>query len=93
MPWLEPNQSRSFHIVFRYLGRRYRRSLKTRDGREAELLAARVEGNLRLIERGRIVVPDDVDRGLLFATTLAALVFGLGVSAATATSAFCWRLI
>lgn len=61
MPWLEPDRSGSYHIAFRFNGRRYRRSLKTHDAREAELLVARVEDNLRLIERGRIVVPGDVD--------------------------------
>jgi integrase len=61
MPWLEPDQSGSFHVAFRFNGRRFRRSLKTSDRREAERLAARVEDNIRLIERGRIVVPSDVD--------------------------------
>lgn len=61
MPWLEPNQSGSFHIAFRFLGRRYRRTLKTSDRREADRLLARVEDNLCLVERGRIVIPNDVD--------------------------------
>src|SRR4051812_42200507 len=63
MPWLEPDQSGSYHIAFRFQGRRYRRTLKTSDHREAERLLARVEDNLRLIERGRIAVPSDVDVG------------------------------
>lgn len=61
MPWLIPNDSGSYHVAFRYLGRKYRRTLRTGDRREAECLLARVEDNLRLIERGRIVIPSDVD--------------------------------
>jgi hypothetical protein len=45
MPWLESDPSGSFHIAFRFLGRRYRRTLKTSDRREAERLVARVEDN------------------------------------------------
>jgi hypothetical protein len=61
MPWLEPDQAGSLHIAFRFLGGRYRRSLKTSDHREAERLVARIEDNINLINRGRIVIPSDVD--------------------------------
>ena len=40
MPWIEQDPSGFFHFAFRFQGRRFRRSLKTRNRREAELLSA-----------------------------------------------------
>jgi integrase len=53
-----------YRIRFRYGGRHFMRSLKTKDAREADALRARADENLRLIERGRLELPDGADVGL-----------------------------
>ena len=53
-----------FRVRFRYGGRQFQRSLKTKDRREAASVLGRVEETLRLIERGNIDVPPNVDTGL-----------------------------
>lgn len=56
-------RSGRFLVVFRYCGRQFQRTLKTASRRQAQAAAARVEDTIRLIEQGRIEVPDDVDPG------------------------------
>ena len=53
-----------YRIRFRYAGRSYQRSLKTKNRREANSILGRVEETMRLIERGQIDVPWDADPGL-----------------------------
>src|SRR5437773_2142166 len=54
-------RSDRFRIVFRVGGKKLNASLKTTDHREAEGCLARLEENLRLMERGRLVPPPDAD--------------------------------
>ena len=54
-------RSDRFRIVFRVGGKKLHASLKTTDQREAEGCLARLEENLRLMERGRLVPPPDAD--------------------------------
>ena len=61
MAWLELDPSGRYHVAFRVGTTRFKRSLKTRDKREAEFLASRLEENITLVERGRLVVPDGAD--------------------------------
>jgi integrase len=62
MAWLEEDpQYGTFKVAFRFGGRRYKRRLDTKDRAEADRLAARLEENIRLVERGRLELPDDVD--------------------------------
>ncbi len=61
MPWLELDPSGFYHVAFRFQKRRYHRSLKTRSRREAEILTARLEENIRLLERGRLSLPANGD--------------------------------
>lgn len=63
MPWLE-RRGRKFRIKFRYAGKNHSVPVKTDDEREAEGLLGRFEENLRLLERGRLELPDDADLGL-----------------------------
>src|SRR4051794_23462864 len=51
----------NFRLVFRYGGKRFRRSLETSDGVAAKSALARVEDNLRRIELGLLDVPIDAD--------------------------------
>jgi hypothetical protein len=55
-------RSDRFRIVFRVGGKKLHASLKTTDQREAEGCLARLEENLRLMERGRLVPPPDAGR-------------------------------
>jgi len=51
----------SLHVVFRFGGRRFSRSLKTSVRRQAEGALARLIENLSLVERGRLIVPMGAD--------------------------------
>ncbi|MDB4614552.1 site-specific integrase [bacterium] len=61
MASLQLDPSGNFHVKFRFGGKQFRRSLKTKFRRKAEAAASHVEENIRLIEAGRIELPDDVD--------------------------------
>ncbi len=63
MAWLE-RRSQRYRIVFRYGGEKFQHPLKTEDRREAEGCLARLEENLRLLERGRLEFPPDADLGI-----------------------------
>jgi len=51
----------SFRVVFRYAGQKYSRSLRTRNEKAANASLARLEDNLRRVQLGTLVPPDDVD--------------------------------
>jgi hypothetical protein len=53
-----------YRIRFRYGGKPFKRSIKTKDKTEAEGVAARVEETIRLLERGRLELPEGVDAGV-----------------------------
>src|SRR6516165_12363452 len=53
--------SGQFRIRFRYGGLSFKRSLKTSDPDDANAALVRLKENLRLVERGRLVVPPDAD--------------------------------
>lgn len=55
------DKSPNYSIRFRYQGRNINRSLGTRDKRKASGIRSRVEETIRLIERGRIEIPANVD--------------------------------
>jgi integrase len=62
MAWLEEDpRYGTFKVAFRFGGKRYKRALDTRDRNEADRLAGRLEENIKLVERGRLPLPDDVD--------------------------------
>ena len=54
-------RSRRFRLIFRHGGIKYHHSLGTRDRREAEACLARLEENLRLLDRGRLIPPPGAD--------------------------------
>jgi integrase len=60
MASLETRSGR-YRIAFRHGGRKFHYSLKTADRKEAEGSLARLEENLRLLERGRLQPPPDAD--------------------------------
>lgn len=54
-------RSGRYRIIFRYAGIKFHHALKTDDSREVESCLARLEENLRLVERGRLEVPPGID--------------------------------
>ncbi|MFO0806595.1 MAG: tyrosine-type recombinase/integrase [Gemmataceae bacterium] len=63
MAWIE-QRGAAFRIKFRFSGRNLSVALKTDDETEAQGLLARFEENLRLLNRGRLVLPPAADVGL-----------------------------
>ncbi|MEZ6059129.1 MAG: hypothetical protein R3C19_02085 [Planctomycetaceae bacterium] len=61
MASIQQDRSGNYHIAFRFGGKRYKRSLKTKHNRKADAAACHVEENIRLIGAGRLELPDDVD--------------------------------
>ncbi|MCI0332110.1 MAG: site-specific integrase, partial [Planctomycetes bacterium] len=62
MAWLEQHPiSGTYQLNFRLGGAKFKRSLKTSDEREAATRQARVEENIRLVEAGRLVLPEHGD--------------------------------
>jgi hypothetical protein len=63
MAWLEQRGDK-FRIAFRFRGEKFRVNLKATEPKEADGCLARLEENLRLVERGRLDVPPGADLGL-----------------------------
>ncbi len=63
MASLERRGSR-FRIIFRLGGRKHFVSVNAADSKDADACRVRLEDNLRLVERGRLTVPDGADVGL-----------------------------
>jgi integrase len=61
MPWLEQTPSGVYHIAFRFDGQKFKKSLRTTDRHTANARLHRVDENARLLESGRLVVPDGAD--------------------------------
>jgi hypothetical protein len=61
MPWLEQRPNGQDHVSFRFRGRKLKKSLRTKDVRTAEARLHQLEENIRLLEKGRIELPDDAD--------------------------------
>lgn len=55
------DESGFFRARFRFRGKSYKRSLKTRDPRAARSAIARIDETIRLIECGRFIVPKDAN--------------------------------
>jgi integrase len=53
-----------FRVIFRLGGQKHHVSVKAADRRDAEACLVRLEENLRLVERGRLAIPDGADVGL-----------------------------
>jgi integrase len=58
------NRGSRYRLAFRFGGIKYQVGLKNADRKEAEACLARLEENLRLVERGRLTIPDGADTGL-----------------------------
>ena len=53
-----------YRVAFRLGGQKFQVAVKAKDSKEAEACLARLEENLRLVERGRLTIPDGADVGL-----------------------------
>ena len=61
MASIQQDPGGNFHLCFRYGKQRFKRSLQTMDRRKADAAAVRVAENIRLINQGRMEMPDDAD--------------------------------
>lgn len=61
MSWLERRPSGCYHIVFRLGDERFKKSLKTKNTDTAEAQRVRLDENLRLVESGRLVIPEGAE--------------------------------
>jgi len=57
-----------YRVAFRLGGEKQHVGVKAANRQEAESFLARIEENLRLVERGRMVVPEGADLGLFLLT-------------------------
>ena len=64
MAWLEAHPtSGHFKICFRFNGRKLKKTVKTTERGKADVVLARFQENLDLLERGRIELPPGADIG------------------------------
>ena len=61
MASLQQDPSGNFHICFRFARRRFKRSLKTANKRKADAACTRLDENIRLVDSGRLSLPQDAD--------------------------------
>lgn len=61
MAWLQQDPSHNYHVCFRLGGKKFKRSLRTKKRNEANSQAARIEDNIRLVERGILTIPPGAD--------------------------------
>src|SRR5210317_1487887 len=61
MAWLQAGPSGNYHVSFRFGGRKFKRSLRTKSESEAVGTRLRLEENIRFIESGRLVIPAEAD--------------------------------
>ncbi|MBY0512704.1 MAG: site-specific integrase [Gemmataceae bacterium] len=67
MAWLERRGER-FRVVFRFRNQKFHVNLKASEPKDDDACLARLEENLRLVERGRLAVPPGADLGLFLLT-------------------------
>ena len=60
MAWVE-KRGKKFRLLFRFNNEKYVIGLKESDPKAVDVCLARVEENIRLVERGRLVVPEGAD--------------------------------
>ncbi len=60
MAWLE-KRGNVYHVNFRIGQNKFKKSLRTRDEREAMQLLARVDRRIRLVEQGDLSIPEDAE--------------------------------
>ena len=67
MAWLDKDPSGFFHVCFRLGERKLKRSLRTKNDRQANAACLRLEENLRLVELGCLELPSGGDIPVFFA--------------------------
>ncbi|TWT84779.1 hypothetical protein CA13_62590 [Planctomycetes bacterium CA13] len=61
MAWLQTDPSGNFHLSFRFGGKKFKRSLKTKVQSQADGRLHRLIENMRLVESGRLEIPQNSD--------------------------------
>ena len=82
MAWLECERSGYYHVAFRLFDEKFKRSLRTKDRREAEARRSRLEENVRFVECGRLTIPTGTDPVAFLSVTwtVSCRQYGLGPS-------------
>ena len=57
MAWLQKDPSGNFHISFRFGGKKFKRSLRTQNQKQATSRKLRLEETIQLINSGRVELP------------------------------------
>jgi hypothetical protein len=61
MAWLEKNSSNQYRIAFRINSRKVKRSLRTKNAKQAQIRLDRIEETIKLVDSGRLAVPKGID--------------------------------
>ena len=61
MAWLQKDPSGNFHISFRFGGKKFKRSLRTQNQKQATSRKLRLEETIQLVDSGRGELPTNVD--------------------------------
>jgi len=61
MSSLQQDPSGNFHICFRFLGKRFKRSLKTKNEKKASASLVKLDERIWMIESGHLELPANVD--------------------------------
>lgn len=61
MAWLQPDPSGNYHICFRFGGKKFKRSLRTKNEKQAAAQKYRLEETVRLLKSGRLELPANAD--------------------------------
>ena len=62
----QDTSSKQFFIRFRFVGRSYKRSLKTENKKDAQSALSRLNETLSLVQRGFLIMPPDADPATYF---------------------------
>ncbi len=63
MSSLQKDPSGNFHICFRFQGKRFKRSLKTKSDKSASGSIAKLDERVWMIESGHLKIPDGIEAG------------------------------
>jgi integrase len=63
MSSLQKDPSGNFHICFRFSGKRFKRSLRTKNERQAAGALTKLNERLWMLENGHLEIPSDVEHG------------------------------
>lgn len=63
MSSLQKDPSGNFHICFRFAGKRFKRSLRTKNERQAAGALTKLNERIWMLDNGHLELPSDMDQG------------------------------